>query len=122
MLILTYDAEDGEAVPDGRVASWLSKAITDSLVSYPNNWRMTFSTENVLEEVRTQIAGLRLTAEDVELRFEDKVVEINAYGNPVYWPKGFCDFSFERLRIRANAQVVRRQAEQKEKEVHQHGN
>lgn len=97
MLIVTYDANCGEAIRDGEVEGRVQRDIENS---FENNLNIVVASELYINHLRLAVREKRILRENIQLFFNNEPIEMNDKGRIKHWPQGFCDgfgISLQRL-------------------------
>lgn len=91
ILTVTYDAFNGDSVPDALAENYVN-SIIDRLKYEDVN--VTVGSDMIVSHIRLAIGLGKLHHEDVTFLFKDEVIKFGRYGSmvqPSRWPDGFCD-------------------------------
>lgn len=77
MLVIKYDPDYGDVVPDGKVASYVDQCINSA-----RHQTLYFraGAENILDEFRLRIARGNLAPENIEFTYKGKTYKSSEYG------------------------------------------
>jgi predicted ATPase len=89
-LIINYDPVNGEAVPDGKIFSYVKDLVVIAEARIVP-MEVTVGSSTIIEEIRALILEGVLSHKDILFKFERKELRVDKYGNLNSWPKGFCD-------------------------------
>ena len=89
-LIIEYDAENGDAIPDGKAMETVLNAYKLSLRFNTPSFLKT-SSENVVLAARVAIKEGKFSHEKVEFRYKQESWYMDKDGRNEFWPVGFCD-------------------------------
>lgn len=102
MIILEYDAYNGEAYRDGDCDSVVQELVN----SFPHESRyIFFATTNLLTAVRVAVKQKLIPNTAIEVRWLNPetgqllIQEIDSDGRMDSWPAGFCDYEFDKMLI-----------------------
>lgn len=88
MVRIEYSAS-GTAVSDFDVASHLERV--ERNLRTPHDTYMVFSTENIIETIRAEVAEGKISHKEICFVFKGEEIQMNEYGRINDWPAGFCD-------------------------------
>jgi len=109
---ITYDAQNGIAIPDGRVKEFLLVlAMGGDAGGGGDAGEITVSTSNIIHSARLFAVQNKVA---VEFVFEGKTITPNEYGAIHDWPRGFADYQDGVIaNILTNAMELRKQKKRK---------
>lgn len=103
MLTLIYDPVNGQATPDGLVASLVAQLIADSKT---RDVEFTTGSSMVVDHLRLCVARKEITPAEVRLPFEGQLLDLSANGRFIRLPAGYCDLHGILLRALVRAQCA----------------
>jgi hypothetical protein len=93
---VTYDADNGIVVPDGKVRDW-----THNLVNiYENNtedYSVVIGAEIMITAIRVAVFQERISYKDITFVFDGKELVIDKHARFSEWPVGFAELNCEML-------------------------
>jgi hypothetical protein len=96
MIYMTYDANIGTAMPDGRVFGFVRQLMLDN-ERHPEV-SVTVSSQLIISEIRVFIHYGLINQKDVKIFFEREHIKFDGDSHCLSrWPKGFCDVWDEQL-------------------------
>ena len=91
MIIVVYDAYNGQPISDGKALE-LAKVLLTLSETQDGEHIFSYSTENVFVAIRCLIAEKEFSPKNIRFLFEDKTLVIYSNGQLSQYPKGFIDF------------------------------
>ena len=92
-LIVEYDPEHGEALPDNRSKVYVNDAITNRHVA-PH---IVVGTDLLIILFRCAVVKGKINHTELEFLFEGTTIKVDKHGMCSEWPKGFCDIPDDAL-------------------------
>jgi hypothetical protein len=110
MLTIEY-ISTGRAYTDFEVESCANLIIDAHLEHLDQDMIYRVSTENLIDAIRVYIVENKINPEGwLQFKYGNEVMDVNEYGNPSHWARGFCDTSGNRLRRIVKGQLsIRRE-------------
>jgi hypothetical protein len=109
MLTIIYDAEKGEAIPDGLTKKYVDRFVLQAK-DLPANLVTTVSSSLVVDEFRLRVVRGEIHPKAIKFVFEGKDIWVEDDGRLASWPLGFCDHVSNTLREIAQAKRERNKA------------
>jgi hypothetical protein len=94
MLTVVYDPDNGTAVPDAAVASWVDDVLHMTVGS---DLTVYVGSEAIVDEIRVRICRGEVSHTSIVFTYKDHMMLPDVNGRIQLWPTGFCDYSVDRL-------------------------
>ena len=95
MITITYDPLQGQVVPDGEVAAYVTNVIREhiagSVHDYDIKVERTVGSGSIINEFRLRVARQELSHTSLQFVFDHQTMTVNEYAVLYDWPKGFAD-------------------------------
>lgn len=93
MLKITYDPNNGVAVPDGKTAEWTDAIIAKWIEDGKPETDITIGSSMIVDQFRVRVVRGVLDASELVFLFEHWGIYVYGSGRCTDWPRGFCDYT-----------------------------
>lgn len=94
MLTIIYDPINGQTCPDYEIVTFCENVLSNYVGMKEvgeESYAREIGSELLITQFRVMVAEGKIPCDDIEIKFEDKIIKISEIGSIVIWPKGFCD-------------------------------
>jgi hypothetical protein len=112
MVTIKYCAE-GDAVSDFYLDNWLEDVMIAVADVGNTLWERNFevSTSLPIYIIKREVAKGNISMDDIQFKYDDKIIRVNRYGAIIDWPRGFADKEVDYCEDTLKLAMKMRQAE-----------